>query len=646
MRHWLRRGAMILVATFVPAGAVTATALGEAMEAARVQDWDRAEQLARGDGTVAVAVIEWHRLRAGDGTFADYQRFIADHSDWPGMEFLRLRGESRIPAAAPPAQVLDYFTAQPPQSGDGVLRFAHALEVTGNHTAAVAEAVRGWTTMSLDSQQENVLLATYGSDLADHHAARLDDLLWRGQYSEAERMRGRVTKGHRALLDARLALQRDAPGVDGFISAVPAELVDDPGLAFDRMEWRARKGRSDDVVALMLERSATPELLGRPEYWADRRISVARDLMREGRAREAYLIASQHHLAEAGADYADLEWLSGYISLRKLDAAGAALAHFRRFRAAVSSPISLGRAGYWEGRAHEALGEYDAAAVAYAFGAEFQTSFYGQLAAERAGIPMDPLMTGTEDFGDDADAAFLRSSVYRAGRLLDAAGEPGLAARFFSHLAESLTRGQIGQLTRATEDLNDPYIQLAIAKRAAEAGHMLHRAYFPIMGTPVETRGDVSREFGMSIVRRESEFNSDAVSHAGALGLMQLMPGTARMMAGKLGATYSLARLTSDPAYNAQLGTAYLQDLIDRFGPGVALVSSGYNAGPGRPARWIGEYGDPRNEDVDVVDWIESIPFNETRNYIMRVSESIGPYRARLTGELGPITLTEDLRGR
>ncbi|MEM8958627.1 MAG: lytic transglycosylase domain-containing protein [Pseudomonadota bacterium] len=620
-----------------------AARLDEALDAARAEDWATAERLARNDGEIAVAVVDWHRLRAGEGSFQEYRSFLQRHPDWPGLALLRRRGEDRIPASADPREVLDYFLQTQPQTGTGAMRLAAAFKALGESEAANAEAIRAWTTMSLTPTQESTVLAEYGQALSDHHVARLDNLLWLHRFGEAERMRGRVPEGWRKLMDARIALRRDQPGVDTRIAAVPDALADDPGLAFERMEWRARKRRVDGVTEIMLASSASADRLGRPEAWAKRRRPLARQLMRDGQAREAYLLASQHHLT-SGVDFADLEWLSGYIALRKLNEPAAALDHFQRFRANVASTISLGRAGYWEGRAYEALGQPVQAEAAYAFGAEFQTTFYGQLAAERAGLPMDPRLAGGEDFPIPANAAFLRSDVYDAGRRLNEAGEKVLAARFFAHMAESMSRAEIGQMAASLEELNSPYIQLRIGKRAQRYGESLHRALFPVLPISVQDREGVSQALALAIARRESEFNPVVISPAGARGLMQLMPGTAEETAGTLGLPYSLGRLTSDPAYNARLGTAYLVKLRRRFGDATIFVAAGYNAGPSRPPQWVERFGDPRSGDIDPVDWIEQIPFRETRNYVMRVMESLAPYRARLSGESSEWALSEDLK--
>ncbi|MGB0659244.1 MAG: lytic transglycosylase domain-containing protein [Mangrovicoccus sp.] len=617
------------------------------MRAAARDAWPEAATLARSQGGTAPIIIEWMRLRDRDteARFADYHDFLTQYSDWPGLPLLRRRGEQSLTASVPAKDVLSYFSAGKPQTANGALHYARALRESGKTAEAEAELARAWRELAFTEEEHKLYLSRYSSLLAPHHTARLDAVLWRGAFTEATYMRPLVDDGWAALLDARRALRQDQPGVDTLIAKVPAQRAMDAGLAYERMQWRARKGRMEAAVELMLERSDTAEKLGRPEAWADRRRRYARQYMRDKNYLQAYRIASIHQLTEGNA-FADLEWLSGYIALRFLNEPGVALSHFRRFRAAVASPISLGRAGYWEGRALEALGEPDMAGIAYAFGAEFQTSFYGQLAAEKAGISMDPRLTGSEGFPDGANADFRQSTVYKAGVSLHQARDLAQSARFFAHLAESMERDQIGSMTRRLEVLDSPYIQLRIAKRAASMGMSLHRAYFPLTDFTLRNTPNVSRELALSIARRESEFNPSVISHAGARGLMQLMPGTAQLMSRETGLDYNLARLTQDAAYNARLGTAYLQRLTGDFGKNVPLIAAGYNAGPGRPIAWIERYGDPRSSQVDAVDWIEHIPFRETRNYVMRIMESLAPYRARMSGQVSDWTLSQELKAR
>ncbi|HHB80936.1 MAG TPA: lytic transglycosylase domain-containing protein, partial [Aliiroseovarius sp.] len=367
--------------------------------------------------------------------------------------------------------------------------------------------------------------------------------------------------------------------------------------------------------------------------------------MREGKARTAYQVAARHHLAE-GADRNALEWLAGYIALRKIGDAQTALGHFRAHKAGVQSPISLARGGYWEGRALEALGRDSEARAAYEAAGQHQTAFYGLLAAQKAGLAMRSDLTGGQTYPGYRAASFWGTSVMEAGRLALAADELYYARRFVAHLMERLDATETGQLMQWAEDSGAPYLELSLAKYALLYHNRLYtRAYFP---TPDIGRGNrsVPRALELAIARRESEFNPRVVSGVGARGLMQLMPGTARDMAKRLDIAYDAERLTEGFSYNTRLGSEYLAYLIETFGRNPVLIAAAYNAGPGRARRWIAAYGDPRSAGVDIVDWIESIPFDETRNYVMRVTESLPNYRARLTGRTEPIRFVEELKRR
>jgi soluble lytic murein transglycosylase len=641
------RFALILLLAFLalPARAVTdeaANSLASALSALRSGAWQEADTLARRAGGVAPDIVEWHRLRAGEGSLAESTDFLERNADWPGLAYLRSRAESQLPIGGDPETVITFFGGERPSTATGSLALAVAYSRMGAEGDAGAQAMLAWLTQPMDAPVEAAFLARWPDELAEGHEARLDMLLWEGRADAARRMFPRVPEGWRKLAEARLALQGDVPGVDTRIEAVPAALADDPGLAYERFAWRVRRNRDESALELLLAQS--PDQLGRPEAWSNRRRSIARSLMRGGDPELAYRVASEHGLLE-GSGFADLEWLSGYLALTYLDRPDAAADHFARFGAAVQTPISLGRAGYWLGRAEEALGNDAAAMQAYAFGAQHQTSFYGQLAAEKAGIPMDPAIAGVDSYPEWESLPAADSAVFAAAEMLLAAGERNLAERFMVHLAESLTPEEMGALADNALERGEPHIALMIAKYAARQGIVLPRAYFPVVDLGVDPL-PVTRELALAIARRESEFDPSVMSGAGARGLMQLMPGTAEIVSRNLGLNYSVRRLITDPGYNARLGTAYLADLTRRFGDNVILVSAGYNAGPGRPARWMQLYGDPRSPGVDPVDWIEHIPFRETQNYVMRVMESIPVYRARLAGEPVPLRLSEEMKAR
>jgi len=616
-----------------------------ALTAVYRDDWAEAARLAKGD-PVAEDLVEWRRLKAGDGQFADYRAFLARNADWPEPDILRARGEPKIPAGTDPSDVIAYFDGNVPQTGTGALRLADALAATGEGDRAKAVIAEAWKSIDMGAAEEAAILATWADTVAPHHVARLDMFLWADDRTGATRMMARVDAGRKALAEARLALQRQAAGVDAALERVPAALQDDGGLAYDRMYWRIEKRRRAEAADLIIAQSTSAEALGRPEEWGSWRRVLARQAMRDGNGARAYALASTHFMPHSteNYDYADLEWLSGYVALRYLKEPAKALTHFRRFTSAVYTPISLGRGHYWVGRALEEMGDTEAAMEAYRAGGEHQTAFYGLLAAEKAGMAMDPGLTGAGEGPDWTTTSLADSSVRKAAELLYFAGARWETIRFLSHLAETLPEDELVALGEYSLTLADPYVAVRVAKQTVRNGPVSIRAYFPLTDLGIEL--PVEEALALAIARRESEFNIAAVSPVGARGLMQLMPGTAKLMSRKVGQRYAVAKLTTDAVYNATLGSAYLAELIDEFGKNYLLVSAGYNAGPGRPRRWIGLYGDPRSAGTDPVDWIEHIPFRETRNYAMRVAESLPVYRARLTGKVAPIRLSEELRAQ
>jgi len=643
----MRQVFLIILLLLAPLRAVAdAEPLRLALEAIERGDFALADQTAARIGDpVARDVVIWTRLRAGTGTWQEYRDFLTRKPDWPGLPLLRTRGEAAIPAGADPAAVFAYFSAGAPTTGAGALALAQAHQARGDRGAAEAAAIRAWTSLTMTGPEAAALREAFGAVLNQgrHHINRLDHLLWEGAEERARAMFPLVPEGWQRLAEARLALRARQTGVTPLINAVPADLADDPGLAYERFRWRMQAGNWDTAGELMAERSASAEALGRPLVWADRRADLARDVMRDGDFSACYRFASDHRIpaSVAGSHYAENEWLAGYCAYR-LGRYDSATRHFAAFRDAVVSPISLGRAGYWLGRAHQASGNSAAAAEAYRLGARYQSSFYGQLAAERGGLGLDPNFLGREQFGDWRQASFAQSSVFHAGLLLLEAGQDWPAERFLTHLTESLSRTEAGALGDFALEIGNPHVALRVAKRAAEAGHEIMRPYFPVVPALVGANLPAPPALILSIARRESEFDPAVVSPAGALGLMQVMPGTGRDVARDLGVGFSQDRMLTDPAYNALLGATYLRQLIETYDGNPVLVAAAYNAGPSRAAEWIGRFGDPRRVD-DVIHWIEAIPFTETRNYIMRVTESMAIYEAQLTETLPGIGLSQRL---
>lgn len=616
-------------------------AIGALVEAVRAGDVDAVNRLRDAAGPIGVRIATWRILRYGlAGDLATYAAFDAAHPDWPDMAQVRAQAEYRM-QGQPAQAILDWFATRTPQTATGLRALIGATAATGGDASDLLRDL--WLHYDLPEDVEAGLLVAHSALLTPLNAARLDDLLWRGETDQALRMLPRVDGPHRTLGRARIALQARADGVDTLVAAVPASLANDPGLNYDRFRWRLASGFTEPATDLM--REVSPNNLGRPENWAAQRLRLSRNAMEDGAYQLAYDLAANHGLTD-GTMRAELDWLAGYIALRFLNHPADAERHFAALRERVSSPISLGRAGYWQGRAFDAMGQPDAARAAYTFGAQFQTAFYGQLAAERLGQDLDPALISNPTYPDWHATPLAHNDLLQAALLLHASGNWFEARRFTLQLASTLTSEQeLGALAQLWLDRGEPHFTLKIAKEAIQNGILLPRAYFPLTGLE---QADllVPPDLVLAIARRESEFNASVISPADARGLMQVLPATGRHTARRLGIEFDETRLTRDGPYNAVLGAGYLQEMSDQFGGTLSLVAAAYNAGPGRPLRWMRQFGDPRDPAMDPVDWVEMIPFNETRNYVMRVTEAVVIYRAILAGHTGPIGLTDILSGR
>ena len=609
-----------------------------ALSAADARDWVTARDAARRSGPMAEALVGWQAMRAGHGQIGDYIDFVRAYGDWPGLALLRERGDAKLRPDLPPQDIRDWLGNRLPDT----LAAENGYLATLDPQAAVAERARFWTTVPLTAPEETAFLAAHEDELAPLMTARAVAMLDRQEWAQAERLLPRLPEPDRPLLAARIALQAGRAGVDDLILALPEPARADPGLTMDRYLWRVRAKQHDGAQALMLEASTSAEALRDPAAWAQMRVDYARLAMRNGDWARAEALARPHFLPPDNRHYADLEWLAGFAALKQ-GAADRALAHFLHLETVVGSQISRSRAFYWQGRAHGALGDQAAADAAFVQAAAMPGTYYGQLAAERIGATMPADYAAPGPLPDWRGAALGNSTVFQAGLWLLATGRADEAQRFFLHLSETADPQDTLRMARLMAEAGMPWHSLRLSKRAADKGVIHPGAHFPLTGLHDADLG-VPAELVLSIARQESEFNPAARSPVGARGLMQVMPGTAEEMARRIREPYDVARLTQDGAYNARLGAAYLAGLRDRFGASTALIASGYNAGPGRPARWLRDFGDLRR-DMDPVEWVELIPFDETRNYVMRVTEAMPVYRARILGHPAPIVPTWDLTG-
>lgn len=582
----------------------------------------------RARNQIPAKAVRWLVLtsRDSDPSFKEARAFLEQNPLWPRQKALRAAVERSMPWSLPDAEILEWFAQRPPVSVEGAMKLAGALVRAGQREEAIALIRETWREGDFDREQEKNFHKRYRKHLTrQDHIARLDNLLWRRGTHIARRQARRIGGGYPALAEARILLAYRKPGVDSALRRVPKDLRRDPGLLFDRASWRRKKGRADGVIEILRPLGADQP---RPQRWWSLRAWAAREAMEDRRYKVAYQIARRHGL-ESGSAFAEAEWLAGWVAYRFLKDPKRAYRHFTRLYYGSVSPISRGRGGYWAGLAAAAAGNADWSTRWYKAAAAHATSFYGQLAAARLGRPV---VQAPEDPGTpstDERARFARQELAQVAAHLGSLGKRDTQRLILSHLGDLAESPEeyvlAAELAKAQ---GRPDVAIRIAKKARSKEILLREQLFPL---PFKPDSDlVEPALVLAVTRQESQFDTRAVSPAGARGLMQLMPATAKKVAKRAKAPYSKSRLTRDPDYNIHLGSRYLASLLDRYGGNHILALAAYNAGPSRVRRWIAAHGDPRKPEIDAVNWIERIPFSETRNYVMRVLESLVVYRQRL----------------
>jgi len=610
------------------------------LTAAQGSDWNRAyAELALISDPLPLKILHWmdYSRPGAPGRFPNIAEFIERNPDWPRQRALRKHAEEAL-AGESDAVAADWFKRFPPVSAVGKVHSAEILLNSGNLENGIAELRAAWIDGDFGPIDEKNFLARHSPVIrAEDNERRLDRLLWDAQYDAARRMLSLVPTDWRGLGEARLALAAQASNAEIVAARVPAKLRGDPGLIYEELRWRIKKDMLNAAVQILL---SEPGDLVRPAAWWAERQTIARRVLATGNAALAYRLVEQHGLIEGNA-YSEAEFLLGYIALRYMKNPVIAFDHFARILTRVGTPYAKARAGYWGGRAAEAQAKSALAAKWYAAAADHMVTFYGQLAAHQLGHDAPPHPV-PEPVPDPAELArFNQNEVVRATQIFLELGYRDQSKAFLLNMADNATTPtQFAMLAALAETNGRIDLAIAVAKRAIEAGTPLMIHGYPV--TAVPSGGTVEHALLFAITRQESAFDREALSRAGARGLMQLMPATASDIANKLQLPFSAERLAEDGTYNVLLGRAYLETLIDDFGGSYALAIAGYNAGPGRVRQWLRDYGDPRGGKVDMVDWIENIPISETRNYVQRVLENLQIYRGQV-GRNSAFSLVSDL---
>ncbi|MEM9751444.1 MAG: lytic transglycosylase domain-containing protein, partial [Pseudomonadota bacterium] len=600
------------------------------------------------DDPVGHSLGQWMVLsaRGADPTLQEADAFLALRPDWPLAKLIQRRAERAAPRDLPGGAWLAFFAAREPLTGEGKWGLAKAHMAEGRGAEAAEWLRDGWINHDYKLLDEQRILAQMGALLRPQdHAARIDRLLWNNQRTATRRILDRAPARTQRAAQTRMALLARAQSAPALYNALPEDLKQDGALQYEFIRYLRRKGDRPASRALLRAAPLEHAALGRPDKWWSERRYQAREALKDGYLEDAYAFSAGHGFAE-GSSFADGEWFAGWVALRFLNQPGRATAHFEAMTKAVSYPISRARAHYWLARAADAAG-WPEALIQYRIAAGFPTTYYGQLAAEalKADVaPPRPSLQLAPTPSAEAEAAFAGRDWVKA---LHVAGELGdentyrTFTRYFDDQLQTAEEFNLLAVMGAQYGVMDATVRAG--KTAAFRGHTLPGAAYPIAHVPADAPPSVEPALILGLSRQESEFNARAVSRAGARGLMQLMPETARLTARKAGLPYRTAWLLNDPVYNLEVGAAHLGDLMERFGGSYIMTAAAYNAGASRVDRWVRDYGDPRSNGVDPVDWVELVPFTETRNYIQRVLENTQVYRARLGNGSISWRIAEDL---
>ena len=584
---------------------------------------------------VAKKLAEWIILRSENNSASveRYRAFILANPSWPSQTFLRRRLEAALwDDRRDDATIWAWFENESPLSAKGKFSLARAMIARGDRANAERLVRSAWRTDSMSEDTESAALDLFGALITPgDHKARMDFLLYGKETEAAMRAAKRLGANQVALAKARIAANNPkGTNAKALLNAVPHELHSDPGYMFSKIQLLRREDKFAEAAQLMMSAPKDPgRLHNLDEWWIERRL-LSRKLLDSGESRNAYLIARDASLPARDIYKTEQEFTAGWIALRFLNDPATAAQHFARIGVGSVNPTALARAGYWQGRAAEAAGRAQEARAAYTRAAEQSTSYYGQLARAKLGLPQIELSGAP----GGRSRGFERLEIVRAVQLLYQLDEREIAIPIFGDLGENGDPEALAGLGELASRNNDARGLLLLGKAALNRGLPFEHYAYPVVGIPPfkQIGPEVEPSIVYAIARQESAFNPAVVSPAQAYGLMQVTPDAARYVCKRHGATYDLARLKNDSVYNATLGAAELGGLIEDYRGSYILTFAGYNAGRGSVKKWIERYGDPRDPKVDAVDWVEKIPFSETRNYVQRIMENLQVYRARFGG--------------
>jgi len=580
-------------------------------------------------------LVNWLYLkqRGNQATFNNYQNFISKNPNYPRIGRLRYMAEHKIILEnTSPKSIISWFDGKDPLSGTGKIKLGEAYLKVGEIELGTKFIKAGWTKADLSKRDVRYYRKKFKKILlTQDHLKRADYLAWDNQYWDLKRMLPYLPKKEKLLYNARFILMTNSYGVDKAISDVPKDLINDLGLQYNRLKWRTRRNRLDGSLEI-LRKFHGEETLVYPELWWKLRENITRDLIYEKKYSLAYEVSSNHHLKE-GPEFADAEWISGWLALSFLNKSKLAINHFQNFYNNVGYPISLARGAFWLGLAHEKNNNLNEAKKYFTEGSKFTNTYYGQLSFNKIKLGQDFKLSLGHKISNGYEKEFNKNELIRHVRLLKEMDKTEFSKDILKHLATlNVEEGSEILAAKLSTEIGRFDYAIQISKQASYEKRFINMFNYPVISIPSEINGKQmpSQELLLAIIRQESEFDARANSHVGAQGLMQIMPGTAKLVARNLKTTYSKSLLKSDPSYNIKLGTYYFNSLLEDYDGVFPFAIGAYNAGPNRIKSWVKRYGDPNKGEINFIDWIELIRFKETRNYVQRVIENINVYKYTL----------------
>ena len=600
-------------------------------DAIKKQKWSKAKKIANQDTTL-IKLIDWYFLNQNKNPkfFQKTNEFILKNPDWPKKEFLRKKNEMFIGSKWNNNKIINYFDLYPPLTTKGAVNYVDALRKKNGINNVKNLASEIWIERNFSKTQSKDFYKKYKKILTPNdHLKRIDRLTWVGRSYEARRMLPIINKNYRNLYSAKIVLRRREGNADSVVSRVPRNLKKNEGLIFERLRWR-RKTRLYDTAFELID-PLPNNLKYEKKWWYETSILIRKFIERK-KYQKAYKLAkdfggkSTKHTSES-------EWLAGWIGYNFLNLKSEIyINHFLNSYENTNHRGEKAKSAYWVGKSYKKIGNEEQSKIWFETAAKEVTEFYGQLSFDQIKKNNVTLIENQELYGKSLitkeDLKLMETSLYKATEIVLLYSNRNTAKKFFSALLEFCNKpGEFQLVARLGENSSRVDLAIKASNKSFEKDINLYHFGYPTISYKLAS--GLEKELVYAVIRQESIFDEKAHSRAGARGLMQLMPATAKRVSKKINLKYSKSSLKTNPQYNVALGSFYLKSLIENYNGSYLLALVGYNAGPRNAGKWIKKFGDPRKKNVDPISWIEQIPIKETRLYVKKVLSNLQVYRQK-----------------